>query len=309
VKALGRTGLVVSSLCCGTGAGSSPRLRDGFADLGQQAEATVVAALQSPINFIDTSNNYGAGESERRIGRALRSMGGLPSEAVLATKVDPLPGSDDFSGARVRASVHESLDRLGVDRLQLVYLHDPERTSFAEATGSGGAVEALVELKAEGVIEHLGVAGGPIDVEVEYVQLGVFEVVITHNRYTLVDQSALPLLDEAQRLGVAVVNAAPYGGGLLSRGPAATDRYRYEPADELTMARVRRMQAACEQAEVPLAAAALQFSLRQPLITSTVVGMTAPDRVAETLALAQWPITEALWRSLDELALEGGAGE
>lgn len=301
---LGKTGLLVTPLCHGT----SPLGNLAGPSGHDQAVATVRRVLEGPINFLDTSNNYGNGQSEVRIGQALREAGGAPEGFVLATKVDPLPGSDDFSGERVRASVRESLERLGLDKLQLVYLHDPERISFADATGHGGAVEALVALRDEGVIEHLGVAGGPIDLMREYLATGVFEAVISHNRYTLVDSSAEPLIADAAERGAGFVNGAPYGGGILVRGPDAETKYRYRPASAETIERVRAMERACRAHDVPLAAAALQFSLRDPRIASTIVGMSEPGRVEQTLRLAEWPIADALWEELLVLAAPGRTG-
>ena len=114
---------------------------------------------------------------------------------MLATKVDPDSTTGDFSGAQVRRSAEGSLRRLGVDRLQLVYLHDPEVISFEEGMAPGGPVEALIRLQQQGLIEHLGVAGGPVELMARYLRTGAFEVLITHNRWTLVDRSADGLLD------------------------------------------------------------------------------------------------------------------
>jgi D-threo-aldose 1-dehydrogenase len=305
---LGNTELVVTDICVGTSPLGNFPAQYGYEVGEDQAVSTINRVLRGPLNFIDTSNNYGDGESERRIGKAIGEAGGLPEGFVLATKVDPRPGSDDFSGERVRASVRESQERLGLPRLQLVYLHDPERISFDTATAPGGPVEALVALRDEGVIEHIGVAGGPIDLERRYLGLGVFDAVISHNRYTLVDQSAIPLIEDAADQGIGFVNAAPYGGGMLVRGPDAVPTYCYQPASEVTMRRVREMQRACAKRDVPLAAAALQFSLRDNRIASTIVGMSTPDRVDQTLRLAQWPIDDQLWAELMELAAPGRDG-
>jgi D-threo-aldose 1-dehydrogenase len=305
---LGKTGLSVTPLCLGTSPLGNFPSQYGYEVGADQAVATVRRVLEGPINFLDTSNNYGDGQAEIRIGRALAEAGGLPKGFVLATKVDPLPGSDDFSGDRVRASVGESLERLGLDKLQLVYLHDPERITFDEATGPGGAVEAMVELRDEGVIEHLGVAGGPIDLMRQYLATDVFEAVISHNRYTLVDSSADPLIEDAAERGVAFVNAAPYGGGMLVRGPDAVPTYCYRPADAATLDRVRAMERACQARDVPLAAAALQFSLRDRRVASTIVGMSDPSRVEQTLRLAEFPIADDLWQQLLTLAAPGRAG-
>ena len=307
-RPLGSTGLSVTPLCLGTSPLGNFPSQYGYEVGEDQAVATVLRVLESPINFLDTSNNYGDGESERRIGKALGEFSGLPEAFVLATKVDPAPHSEDFSGERVRASVAESLERLGLDRLQLVYLHDPERMTFADATAPGGAVEALVQLRDDGVIDHLGVAGGPIDLMRQYLATDVFEAVISHNRYTLVDQAATPLIEEAAERGLAFVNAAPYGGGMLVRGPDAVPTYCYQPASEATLQRVRAMQEACMAQGVPLAAAALQFSLRDQRIASTIVGMSDPGRVEQTIRLAGWPINEHLWSQLDALAAPGRDG-
>ena len=307
-RPFGKTGLSVTPLCIGTSALGSFPAQYGYEVSTERALATLRRVFEGPINFIDTSNEYGNGDSERRIGQALAELGGLPEGFVLATKVDPIPGSSDFSGDRVRASVAESLERLGLKRLQVVYFHDPEKITFDEATAPGGAVEALVELRKKGVIDHLGVAGGPIDLMRQYLATGVFETVISHNRYTLVDQSAEPLLKDAAGRGIAFVNAAPYGGGMLVKGPDLVPKYCYQPVSAATLDRVREMQRICESYGVPLAAAALQFSLRESRITSTIVGITEPERVEQTVRLAESPIPEKLWEDLRPLAAAGSNG-
>jgi D-threo-aldose 1-dehydrogenase len=266
-----------------------------------RAYETIEALLQSPINFLDTAASYGDGESERRIGEVLKRRGGLPEGVVLATKADRDLTTGEFTGDQMRRSVERSLGLLGLDRLQLCYLHDPEHETFENIMAPGGPAEVLDGLRDEGLIEHLGVAGGPIDMEIRYVQTGLFEAVITHNRYTLVDRSAEPLLDVAAEQGVALLNAAPYGSGILAKGPHAYARYAYSEAPEELVERVRAMQRVCEDFGVPLAAAALQFSMRDPRIVSTIVGMSRPERVEQTLDLASREIPEELWERLDRL--------
>jgi D-threo-aldose 1-dehydrogenase len=302
-RTLGPTELVVTPLCVGTSPlGSVPGLY-GYEVTEEQAVATVNATLDSAaVNFLDTSNGYGAdGSSERRIGVALRRRGGLPAGTVLATKVDPDPRTADFSGERVRVSFEESLERLGLDRIQLLHLHDPERISFAEATAPGGPVEVLADLKRQGLVDHLGVAGGPVALMQQFLDTGVFEVVLTHNRYTLLDRSAEALFTSAHERGIGVLNAAPYGGGMLAKGPAAQSRYAYGQGNDAIAESAAAMLAAVERAGVPLAAAALQFSLRAPFIDSTVVGVSSPERVAATADLAGVPIPEDLWAELATL--------
>ena len=299
-RPLGSTGLLVSPLCVGGAEfGSVPVL--GYAVPEERALATLRAVFDSPINFLDTGASYGQGESERRIGIALRELGGLPPGFVLATKADRDPHTGDFSADQVHRSVERSLRLLGRERLQIVYLHDPEYASqsFEQIVGAGGAVDALLRLKSAGVVDHVGIAAGPTDLVIRSIETDLFEVALTHNRYTLLDRSAEPLFGVAARHGVAVVNAAPYGGGLLVKGPQAVPRYMYRPASPDVLGRVERMAEVCDRYGVPLAAAALQFSLRDPRITSTIVGFSHPERVAQTIALATTDIPDGLWQDLD----------
>ena len=308
-RPLGNTGLQVTAICVGTSAVGSFPAQYGYEVSAVQALATLQATFDGPFNFIDTSNEYGnGGDSERRIGKAIAERGGLPKNFVLATKVDPRVGSTDFSGARVRKSVEESLERLGLDRLQLVYLHDPEKISFEAGMAKGGPVEAMVKLRDEGVIEHIGVAGGPVGLMLKYLATDRFEAVISHNRYTLVDQSAEPLIEDALRRNVAFVNAAPFGGGMLVKGPDLQPKYCYAPASAATISRVREMERLCKMRNVPLAAAALQFSLRDERVVSTIVGMSDPGRIAQIVDLANRPIPDDLWADLKRLAAEGKRG-
>jgi D-threo-aldose 1-dehydrogenase len=302
-RPLGRTGLPVSPVCIGTSPLASMPALYGYEVAQERAEATIRATLGGPFNFLDTSNNYGGGSAEERIGHVLAAAGGVPPGFVLATKADADPVTGDFSGDRVRRSVEESLGRLGLDRVQLMYLHDPEyHLTFAEAMADGGPVAALTELRAEGVLGHLGVAGGPVALMSEFVATGVFDVVLSHNRFTLIDRSAGQLMDEARQRGVAFVNGAPYGGGILAKGPDAQPKYAYREAGPAVLAAVRSMQQACARHGVSLAAAALQFSLREPRVTSTVVGVSEPSRIREVCDLMSAPVPDDLWAELDSLS-------
>jgi D-threo-aldose 1-dehydrogenase len=300
-RQLGQTGLAVTPICFGTSPLASMANLYGYAVGEERAIATVLAAFESAINFVDTSNGYGEdGTAERRIGAAIRQAGGLPAQVVLATKVDPDPRTGDFSGDRVRASLEESLERLGVDRIPLLHLHDPERISFEQGMAPGGPVKALVDLRERGLVEHLGVAGGPVGLLQRYLDTGEFEVVLSHNRYTLLDRSAVPLFRSAVERGFGVLNAAPYGGGMLSKGPGVQQTYAYGSRDERIPQAALAMEAACGRYGVPLAAAALQFSMRSELIASTVVGMSSPRRIAQTLELAAVTIPDDLWSELEQ---------
>lgn len=299
LRPFGNTGLQVTALAVGLAPLGSMPETFGYEVSVDQALATMHAIFRSPINFLDTAASYSDGESERRIGLALREYGGVPSGYVLATKVDRDLQTGDYSGDQVRRSLERSLRLLGLERLQLVYLHDPEHTTFENVMSRSGPLAVLRQFQEGGIIEHIGVAGGPIDLMIRYVETGAFAAVITHNRYTLLNRSAEPLLQMAHRRGVAVVNAAPFGGGILARGPREFPHYAYVPASSDLLDRATRMEAICRRAGVPLAAAALQFSVRDPRVVSSIVGVSKPERVQQLVDLADHRIPEHVWAELE----------
>jgi D-threo-aldose 1-dehydrogenase len=295
-RTLGRTGLEVTPLCVGSAPlGNTPLAYKQDVPL-ENALATVRRVFEGPLNFLDTSNNYG--DAEERIGLVIRELGGIPDGFVLETKVDRDMDTGDFSGDRVKQSVEESLQRLGLDRLGLVHFHDPENISFEEGVAKGGPLETLQQLKEEGVIAHLGVAGGPIELMQQYIRTGAFDVVLTHNRFNLVDQSAEPLLNEASELGVAVLNAAPFGGGILAGSKPSQGFFAYKAAGEEILARVEKLRAAADRHGVPLAAAALQFPMRDERITATLAGCVTAAEVDRLIEHARWEIPDELWEEI-----------
>ena len=260
----GGTDLRVTPLCVGCSGLSSMPDVFGYEVSEEQALETLRAMFNSPINFLDTAAGYGDGESERRIGIVLRELGGLPEGFVLSTKIDCDAETGDFSGEQAQRSIERSLKLLGLNHFQIVFLHDPEVTTFDNIMQSGGAVDVMLRYKEQGVIDYIGVAGGPIDLMMRYIETGVFDAVLTHNRYTLLNRAA----------------------------------------DDVTLQRARLMKSICDEYGVPLAAAALQFSRRDPRITSTVVGMTRPGRIAQTLDLARHPIHGEMWERLEAVGNE-----
>ncbi|GAA1976995.1 aldo/keto reductase [Isoptericola halotolerans] len=280
----------------------------GYGVAPDRAVETVLAVLESDVRFLDTANGYSDGESERRIGLGLAAYrerhGSLPEDFVVATKVDPRDG--DYSGDRVRRSVDESRERLGLDHLPLVHLHDPENFDFAELTAPGGAVDALLALRESGEIGAVGLAGGPVPEMRRYLDLGVFDVLLVHNRWTLVDRSAGSLVAAAAERGTGVLNAAVYGGGILAQQTPSADRpsatrYGYREAPPETLAAVDGLRELCSRHGTTLATAALQFSVRDPRVASTIVGISRPERVAQTLAALDAPLPQDFWDEVEEL--------
>jgi D-threo-aldose 1-dehydrogenase len=297
-RPLGGTGLDVTAVTVGGAPlGSMP---ENFGHELAEADGIALAAyvFDSPVRVLDTSNGYSGGESERRIGRAIAQRGGLPSDFLVTTKVDAK--GRDYSGERVRASVAESQERLGLDHLPVVFLHDPEFHDFDELSARGGAVETLMALRDEGTIGHVGLAGGTAPEMQRYLALGAFEVILVHNRWTLVDHSAQALLDQSAEQGVAVLNAAIYGGGMLAK-PGSTTKYAYREATPATLQAVDAMVRVCAEQGTDLATAALQASVRDPRVATTVVGLSSPARLDALLAALEVDLPDALFEALDDL--------
>lgn len=300
-RALGTTGLSVTPLMVGGAPLGSMPSNFGYDVSVEDGVATARAALTGPIRGIDTSCAYSRGESERRIGMAIAEVGGVPGDYLLATKITRDLDTGDFSGEQMRKAIAGSLARLGVDRVPLLYLHDPENTTFEAATAPGGPVDVLRELKDTGVAQAIGVAGGDTATIMEYVRTGYFDVLLTHNRWTLVNRTADRLIDAAVERGMGVVNAAVFGGGILATGSSASSRYGYREAPEELLDAIREVEALCKEADVPLAAAAVQFSARDPRIASTVVGVSRPSRIAESVAAVELDIPAELFDTVDRV--------
>ncbi|MFL6175675.1 MAG: aldo/keto reductase [Ornithinibacter sp.] len=303
-RELGATGIEVTRLCAGAAAWSSPDHPHGGCDPAESAALADALFRGETVRYLDTSNNYGDGESERRIGSAIRGAGGIPPRFVVQTKADRDMATGDFSGSRMRASIAESLERLGLTHLPIVFLHDPENTTWQRAMADDGPVAALVAARDEGLVGHLGLSGGPVALLTRFLETGHFEAVITHNRYTLVDRTADPLLDLAAARGLGVLNAAPYGGGMLTGWPVERTRYAYGEAPPALISAANEMGRLCAQAGVPFAAAALQFSTRDPRITSTIVGMRTVGDLEASIELDAMKVPDELWAALNAVPLD-----
>ncbi|WP_382306542.1 aldo/keto reductase [Herbiconiux sp. UC225_62] len=312
-RAFGRTSFEVTPLTLGTSSwgqlrrGESGDERD--ARILEIADAFFAGALDT--NLLDTSNMYGptdAGHlSELFVGRALAQAGGPAGAApglVIQTKLDRDTVTDDFSGDRMRRSLEESLSRLGLDRIDVLYLHDPEVVGFDAVMEPGGAVEALVAMKEQGLATAIGISGGPVDMLQRFVETDLFDALVTHNRFTLLDRSAGPLLDAATARTVGVSNAAPYGGGVLTGEPSLAGRYGYRPISTERAAALARLREISERHGVAMGALALGFSLRDPRVHTTIVGTSSLPRwtQAVTDATAAAAVPEEVWAEVADLA-------
>ncbi|MEV6286752.1 aldo/keto reductase [Kribbella sp. NPDC051770] len=264
-----------------------PRFGLGGSRLGiaeaTAATATVDAAYAAGIRFFDTSPAYG--ESERRLGAALAPH--PRSGFLLSTKVAAGLSSDG-----VRASVAASLERLGVTTLDLVFVLDPGDRPVGAAYG------VLADLREEGKVGAIGVAGREWQRLDRAVRDHELDAVLLAGQYSLLDRSGLPLLDRCQARGVAAIVS-----GVLTREILLTDRSR-QNTDPLTI-RARRMSAVCEPYGVSLPQAALAFPGRHPAVTSVLIGAAAPAEIRADAALVRQPVPEQFWRDPELMRLLG----
>ena len=298
---LGRTDLLATPICFGTsGLGDMPDTY-GYGVDEDRAKATINAIFDSPINFLDTSRIYGLGRSEERIGAVIRERG-LPPGFVISTKLDRDPQTNAFDAAQARRSLDASLKALGIERIDLLHLHDPEHTRSLEETNSrSGALGELFRIREEGLARAVGLAAGAVEMMTPLLRDWDFDALISHNRFTLVNRNADAMFEVARQRGIAIINAAPYASGVLAKGSEAYPRYVYQEASEAMLEPVRRIESICRRHGVPVGAAALQFSMRDPRIASTVCGVTRPERVAQTLEWARFPVPDALWEEVKSL--------
>jgi D-threo-aldose 1-dehydrogenase len=303
---LGRTEFEVTRVGFGTTSLSSMPDTYGYAVDEEQARATIRAIFDGPASLIDTSRIYGAGRSEQRIGEVIRERGGLPKGFAISTKLDRDFENGRFDAGRARRSLDESLKALGLDRVDILHVHDPEHAaSLSEVTGPDGAIAELFKMKEEGLAGAAGLAAGQVDVMMPILRDWDFDALITHNRYTLTNRNAESMMTFARSKGLAVLNAAPYSGGVLAKGSTSYKRYVYQIASQEMLDPIRRIEAVCDRHGIPPGAAALQFSMRDQRVACTICGVSRPERVKQTLEWASWPIPDEVWREL--LALPFGA--
>ncbi|MDQ4137661.1 MAG: aldo/keto reductase [Actinomycetota bacterium] len=286
----------------------------------EASAAAVDAAWDAGIRYFDTAPHYGIGLSERRLGAAL--AGRPRDEYVLSTKVGralvPTPERAaageldghgfltpathrrqwDFSRDGIRRTLEQSLERLGLDRVDIVYLHDPD-DHWEEASTTG--IEALLELRDEGMVQAIGAGMNQSAMLAEFVRRCDVDIMMVAGRYTLLDRSAAEdLLPLAEDRGVAVVAAAVYNSGLLSRADVPADaRYDYDTAPADLVQRARGMASVCTRHGVTLPDAAMQFALRHPAVASVVVGMRTAEQVRSNVGRYRAPIPEELWAELE----------
>lgn len=308
--------------------GSIPRLGYGAANLGNlfrpltddEAWAVLDAAWDAGIRHFDTAPHYGLGLSERRLGAFLATK--PRDEYFLSTKVGRLlrPNPDheaggldtandfhvpddlqrvwDFSADGIRSSLDESRERLGIERIDLLYLHDPERHDLDLALAE--ALPALERLRADDEIALIGVGSMVTDALTAVVRTAALDLIMVAGRYTLLEQpAAAEVLPACREKGTGIVAASVFNSGLLAQTePRRDGRYEYGQLPEELWDRLVRISAICADHDVPLPAAAVQFPLQSDVVRSVVVGGSRPAQLVQNAEYAAVSIPSSLWQTL-----------
>jgi D-threo-aldose 1-dehydrogenase len=313
---IGRTAVRVTEL----GFGGAPLGNLYTAIDDEVGYAAVHAAWEGGVRYFDTAPHYGLGLSERRLGAVLRDK--PRADYVISTKVgrllveNPGPtGSDlesggfavpddlmrhyDYSRDAVRRSLEGSLERLGLDHVDIVYLHDPD-DHLDQAVREG--VPALAELREHGVIGAVGAGMNFVAPLLRFVTETDVDAVMLAGRWTLADRTGAPLLEACEERGVSVVAAAPYNSGLLAHAyPDDDSHFNYDRAPASVLAFARALAERCAADGVSLPRAALQFPLHHPAVPTVVVGMRTDAQARGNLGWAAEPLAATTWAALAEL--------
>lgn len=265
------------------------------------AHATLRRALESGIGYVDTAPLYNAGASELSVGEALH---GVPRESyVISTKVgrrirteDGITAVvEDYTPTGMRRSLEESLDRLRLDRVDIAYLHDPNKVDRGAALASYAELERMRD---EGLIDAIGVGVNQVAYAEPFLDRHAVDLVLLAGRWTLLDRSAAPFLTTCKERGTRVVAAGVYNAGILADPHQPAPSYDYRPAGPEVVAHARVLDALCRRHGVPLKAAALQFPFTHRAVATVLVGADTPSQVDENAALITHPIPTELWSDL-----------
>ena len=326
-RTIGRTGLSVSVL--GLGTSMIGNLYQPMSD--REAWETLDAAMAMGMTYIDTAPHYGRGLGERRVGDAIRGR----DDIILSTKVgrlmlpdrsvqdsreregfcSPMPFRPiyDYSRDGILRSWEASLHRLGLAKVDLLFVHDIGRMShgedhdrtWRELTGGGG-LRALEELRESGEIAGFGIGVNEVPVCLDVMAEARLDAILLAGRYTLLEQAPLEdLLPACEKVDTAVIVGGPYNSGILATGvlTKARPHYNYGPAPSNIIERVRKMEMIAERHGIPLPALALQFPLAHPQIASVIPGIGDARQVHHTVGLLATPIASHVWEELKEAAL------
>lgn len=291
-----------------------------------QAQATLDAAWETGVRYLDTAPLYGLGLAETRYNHFLR---GKPREDyILSTKIGrllkPCAPEDrtgigmffdtpnrrevfDYTYDGVMRSLEDSLERLGIDRVDILFVHDIDVFTHGSKTESDRRIDqfmlsgydAMIRLRDEGVVRAIGAGVNEWQVCQTLAERGDMDLFLLAGRYTLLEQEALDsFLPLCEARGIGIVLGGPYNSGILATGPVEGAHYNYSPASPEILDRVGRIEKVCAAHGTPLIAAALQFPLHHPSVVSVIPGAQSADQARANLKVFETPIPDALWSDL-----------
>lgn len=321
-SAVGGSGVRITAL----GLGLAP-LGNLYRPIGEgEARDTIDTALELGIRYFDTAPYYGFGLSERRSGDALRGLPGIVVSTKAGRLLNPSPAVDtaverhgfvspmpfeplfDYSFEGILRSHEQSLQRLGLARIDILLVHDIGRQTHGASHGERlaelldrGGLKALCRLREEGTVSAIGLGVNEIEICLELLKRAKLDLILLAGRYTLLEQGGIDrLLPKCASEGVSVVIGGPFNSGILATGASALEaaHYNYAPASEHIRERVNRLEAICSAHRVPLAAAALQFPLAHPAVASVIPGFASAAELRSGVAHFQTPIPADMWSEL-----------
>jgi D-threo-aldose 1-dehydrogenase len=294
------------------------------------AEESITKAMELGLNQFDTAPYYGFGLSERRVGNALRNYDA--NDYILSTKVgrilepcakaedkygfcSPMPFEPkyDYSYDGIMRSFEHSIQRLGLSKIDILYMHDIGRATHGDEhdrlfkIAMEGGYKAMDELRSQGLVSAIGLGVNEYEVCEQAMDHGYFDCFLLAGRYTLLEQKALnTFLPRCVKENSSIVLGGPYNSGILAtgvRGEGAVPHYNYEPASESIIKTVAKIEDICQEFNVPLAAAALQFPLAHPAVVSVIPGLSSASRVETTVEQMQVNIPGEFWQNLQDIGI------
>ena len=301
-KILGRTGLEVTIIGLGTiYIGSQPSGPSGELDEEMGAQA-VEAAIEAGCTLVDTAPLYGGTTVEKIVGNALRNRPDLAAKCTVVTKTGAYREGKDHSFDGTLRSVEASLERLGLEQLDLVYIHDAMRVPMEDVMSKNGALGALRRLQNEGVVRFIGSASNDPPTNTPYIETGEFDAAVVPDAWSLLNQEAAErILPAAEKYNIGISCATPLEIGLLATGPIPGRDYGRRQFSQECLDHVAKIQRLCQDYEIPLLAASLQWCTRHPQVTTAIPGARTPEEAVENVKAAELEIPEAFWEDLAPL--------
>ena len=309
-KRLGRTELQLPIVGIGTAFVGVPTQNDTVVEVDDERRRldealglqTLVTAIDAGCTFIDTAVLYGRSMSESMIGEALRQRPAAKDSIIVTTKAGRSHLGYDFSFDGILRSVEQSLERLGLDRLKIVYIHDAMGQPMDELLSARGALGALRQLQSQGIIEHIGTACNNPPTNLEYIRTGEFDAAVIADCWSLINHiAAREIFAAAAEHDVGLVGATPLERSLLVTGPQADTKYLNRIFTPDCLAHVGKIQQLCARYDAPMLAVALQWCTRHPQVASVIPGARVPEEARTSLAAAELDIPAQLWAELDPM--------